>query len=139
MQVALKCPVFAFLPHDNMIYVFFRDDRLKSTSVQFLQKDGYRDSTILDCTGTLYTVQSAYKVKYRGLWGFNPLLKGRQIVVEFEFSPDVRTILVEEFKEDVIKRINKTREIWESAWDIDELVEEVKRSRSFEEIAELLK
>jgi len=139
MNATPMYPVFAFQRDDNMIYVFSEDRSLKSTSVDFLKNNGYEDSTIIDSSGTLYRIRSAYKVKYRGLWGFNPLLKGRQILVEFDYEPETGTISLEEFKKDVIRRIHKTKHIWQSAWDISELIDEVKESDSFEAIAMLLK
>ena len=48
MQVALKFPVFAFQDNDNMIYVFFEDSALKSTSTRTLREEGYNDVTIID-------------------------------------------------------------------------------------------
>lgn len=139
MQEELKFPVFAFQKNDNMIYVFFKERDLKSTSERFLDKSGFVGDTIVDITGNKFKIDKAFKVKYLGLWGFNPLLKGRQILVDFEYAPEVEKVLLSDFKKDIIHRIDKTKKNWKFGWDISELKEVVTNSSSFEEIANLLK
>ncbi len=139
MQVELKYPVFAFKKNDNMVYVFFKERDLKSTSIQILNTINFGNVTHIDSLGNKYKIKKAFKVKYLGLWGFNPLLKGRQILIDFEYAPAVEQVLLSDFKKDIIHRIDKTKRIWQSGWDINELKEAVLNSSSFEEIANLIK
>lgn len=134
----LEYPVFAFQKNDNMIYVFFIEDDLKSTNEDFLKKGGFKGNIIVDATGKTYKIKNAYKVKYLGLWGFNPLLKGRQILVDFEYEPETTQITLDNLKKDIIERIDKTKRIWQSAWDIDEFKKEIESSKTFRDTAHLL-
>lgn len=139
MQVELKFPVFAFRKNDNMAYVFFKERDLKSTSAQIFKTFDYENVTHIDSLGSKYRIKRAFKVKYLGLWGFNPLLKGRQILVDFDYAPEVEKVLLNDFKKEIIHRIDKTKRIWQSGWDISELKEAIANSSSFEKIAFLLK
>ncbi len=134
----LKYPVFAFHKNDNMIYVFFKEDDLKSTSEGFLNEGGFVGDSITDASGHKFKIKKAFKVKYLGLWGFNPLLKGRQILVDFEYESEVEKVTLDDFKKDILVRIDKKKQIWQSAWDISKLKEAIRNSLSFEEIAGLL-
>jgi len=139
MNRKLKFPVFAFQKNDNMVYVFFKDQDLKSTSTRFLRRNGFVGDTLIDSTGSIYEVKRAYQVKYLGLFGFSLIKKGRQILVDFEFDSDIKTITLSEFKDEIITRIEKKKSFWQSAWDIDELKEKIINSNSFREIANLVK
>jgi hypothetical protein len=140
MNIGLKFPVFAFQKNNNMIYVFYEERNLKSTSTRFLNRNGFVGDTLIDSTGSIYKIKRAYQVKYLGLFGFSLLKKGgRQILVDFEFDSDVKTITLSEFKDEIITRIEKKKSFWQSAWNIDELKEKIMNSNSFEEIANLVK
>ena len=92
MIIELNYPVFAFLKGDNMIYVFFDELSLKSTNTQILKTLKYEDICHVDSLGNKYKIDSAFKVKYLGLWGFNLLLKGRQILIDFDYKPSIDSI-----------------------------------------------
>ena len=139
MNKQLIFPVFAFQKNDNMIYVFFNEKNLKSTSTRFLKKNGFINDVIIDSQGYIYIIKKAFMIKYRGLLGYSLLLKGRQILVDFEFDKEVSSISLEEFKFDLINRINKTKHIWQSSYEIKELILKVNESNSFEDLAYLLK
>ncbi|GGH25180.1 hypothetical protein FAZ19_15845 [Sphingobacterium alkalisoli] len=139
MQVELSYPVFVLPRKSNMVYVYFKEKDLKSTSEELLQKLDYTNLDLIDVSGYMYKIKKVFKVKYLGLWGFNPLLKGRQILVDFEYAPEVEKVLLSDFKKDIIHRIDKTKQIWQPGWDMGELKEAVTNSSSFEEIADLLK
>ncbi len=134
----LQYPIFCFQKQDNFIYIFFKDNDLKSTSEGFLNEGGFVGDTIIDKTGQKFKIKKAYKVKNLGLWGFNPLLKSRHILVDFEYEPEVEKIALDDFKKDILARVDKTKKIWQSAWDIEELKNAIANSQSFEEIAVLL-
>ncbi|GAA5030093.1 hypothetical protein GCM10011506_18940 [Marivirga lumbricoides] len=139
MRIKLNYPVFAFRKDDNMIYVFFNDRDLKATNEQIFHEMKYNEIIHIDSLGNQYEIIGAFKVKYLGLWGFNPLLKGRQILIEFDYSSEVRNVSLEHFKTDLVNRINKTSSIWRAGWNTDELKERIKNANSFKEIAELVK
>jgi len=135
----LKYPVFAFQKNDSMIYVFFEDKDLKSTSVQFLNQNGFVGDTLIDLKGNIFKIKKAFKVKYIGLLGFSLLKKGRQILVDFEFDSEIKTISLSEFKKDIIERIKINKSYWEASWNIEDLIENINNSTSFESIAQFLK
>jgi|SRR5690606_4156769 len=139
MSKELRYPVIAVPRNDNMVYVYFREKELKSTSEELLRKLDYGNIELIDSSGHKYRIKKAFKVKYLGLWGFNPLLKGRQILIDFDYNPEVEQVALSDFKKDIINRVDKTKRIWQSGWDISELKEAITNSSSFEEIAYLLK
>ncbi len=139
MEVELNYPVIVLSRMDNMVYVYFNDKDLKSTSEELLKKLDYTNLELIDRFGCKYKINRAFKVKYLGLWGFNPLLKGRQILIDFEYDPEVQSVSLDDFKEEIIKRVEKKKRFWETSWDIDELKQKVNQSSTFSEIAELLK
>ena len=122
-----------------MIYVFFEDKDLKSTSVQFLNQNGFVGDTLIDLKGNIFKIKKAFKVKYIGLLGFSLLKKGRQILVDFEFDSEIKTISLSEFKKDIIERIKINKSYWEASWNIEDLIENINNSTSFESIAQFLK
>jgi hypothetical protein len=139
MQAKLKYPVIVLPKKDNMVYVYFKEKELKSTSEELLQKLDYTSLDLIDVSGLKHKIKRAFKVKYLGLWGFNPLLKGRQILIDFEYEPELEQVLLSDFKEKIIYRVDRTKQIWQSGWDINELKEAISNSSSFKEIANLLK
>ncbi|MGN7787360.1 hypothetical protein ACTJIJ_22690 [Niabella sp. 22666] len=70
--------------------------------------------------------------------GFNPLLKGRQILIDFELNSSIEHVRLEDVLQELIKRVEKNKGFWESAWDIEELKKRLQESRTFDEIANLL-
>jgi len=139
MKVELNYPIIALPKKDSMVYVYFNDKDLKSTSEDLLSKIDYTNLEIIDSLGHKYKINKAYKIKYLGLWGFNPLLKGRQILIDFEYDSEVQRVLLEDFKEEIIKRLDKKKKFWETSWDIQELKHKVSICPTFSAIAELLK
>jgi|LSQX01.3.fsa_nt_gb hypothetical protein len=139
MNTKLQFPVFAFQKNDNMIYTFFKERELKSTSTIILKTFDYKNVTLIDSNGNIYKIKQAYKLKYLGLFGFSLIKKGRQILVDYEFDSDIKTTTLSEFKDEIITRIEKKKSFWQSAWDIDELKLKILHCNSFEEIANLIK
>ncbi|WP_207534481.1 hypothetical protein [Desertivirga arenae] len=94
---------------------------------------------LVDRLGHKYKINKAFKVKYLGLWGLNPLLKGRQILIDFEYDPEIQSVSLDDFKEEIIKRLEKKKRFWETSWNVEELKQKVFNSPTFSGIAELLK
>lgn len=139
MQTELKYPVIVLPRGDNMVFVYFSEKELKSTSEELLEKVNYTNLDLIDAFGRKFKIKRAFKVKYLGLLGFNPLLKGRQILIDFEYEPEIEEVQLSDFKENIIYRIGKTKQIWKSGWNINELIESITNSVSFKEIAIFLK
>ncbi len=135
----LKFPVFAFQKNDKMIYVFLNNRDLKTTNTSILKEKGYNDITLIDSRSNVFKIKKAFKVKYTGLLGFSLLKKGRQILVDFEFDSEIKTISLLEFKKDIIDRIKQKKSYWEASWDIEDLIDYINNSTSFESIAQYLK
>lgn len=139
MEAELNYPVIVLSRKDDMIFVYFNDKDLKSTSEELLKKIDYTNLELIDRLGHKYKINKAFKVKYLGLWGFNPLLKGRQILIDFEYDPEMQSVSLDDFKEEIIKRLEKKKRFWETSWDVEELKQKVFDSPTFSGIAELLK
>jgi len=140
MRTHLSYPIFATKAKDNMVYVFFKEKDLKATSTSLLSKNVFKNVTLIDSQGNVFKIERAYKVKYLGLFGFSLLKKGgRQILVDFEFDSDVKTIELSEFKKEIINRIEIMKYFWQSAWDIDELKSKIMNCNTFVDIAYLIK
>lgn|SRR5690554_5334386 len=139
MQNELAYPIIVLPKKNNMVYIYFRDKDLKSTNEELLQKLDYSNLDLIDALGRKYKIKRVFKVKYLGLWGFNPLLKGRQILIDFEFDSNVENLRLRDVKDELIKRIEKNKHFWESAWDIKELKQKLQDSNTFEAIARLLR
>jgi len=135
----LRYPVITVPRNDNMVYVFLKEKDLKSTSEELLSKLDYRSIELIDSSGHKFRIKKAFKIKYLGLWGFNPLLKGRQILIDFEYEQEIEIVDLKDFKQEIISRMDKKKQIWQSGWDISELKSAILNSSSFEEIAHLLK
>ena len=136
----MKYPVIAIKKNDKMVYVFSKEKDLKSTNTELLDKDVFKNVVLIDSDGLAYQVDKAYKVKYLGLGGISLLKKGRQILVDFKFKGDPTAVKLEEFKHDVLERINNNKSFWQSSWgDLSELEREIRESDSFEEIANIIK
>ena len=138
-------PGFAFIPDDDMIYVFFKDTDIRRTTIDGL-KNGYNGWVLVDSEGKVFRIKRAFFVKYLGFYGWNPMVnlnpfsKGdRKISVDFEYESEIKKISLKALKTEVVTRINKRKEIWESAWEMKELQQEINNCNSFEEMAELLK
>ncbi|MBD3906404.1 hypothetical protein NAL32_20980 [Chryseobacterium sp. Ch-15] len=135
----IQYPIFVLQKGDDIIYVFSNEKYLKSTNTEIFEKLDYKDTVHIDSLGNKYKIDKAFKVKNIGLFGFNPLLKGKQILIDFEYESEVEKITLDDFKKDILARVDKTKKIWKSAWDIEELKNAISNSQSFEEIAVLLK
>lgn len=136
--MGLKYPIFVLQKGDDMIYVFSNEKDLKSTNTEIFENLDYKNSVHIDSLGNIHKIDKAFKVKNLGLFGFNPLLKGKQILIDFEYTSEVEKIALDDFKKDILARVDKTKKIWQSAWDIEELKNAIANSKSFEEIAVLL-
>ncbi|GAB3936073.1 hypothetical protein [Mucilaginibacter myungsuensis] len=139
MKVDLNYPIVLFRKNDNMIYVFFNDKDFKSTNEELLKKIDHKDLEVIDSSGLKYKIDRAYKVKYLGLWGFSLLLKGRQILIDYDFNTIVEQLSLENFKAEIIKRLEKKKGFWSSAWSLKELKQVIANCSSFAEIMSLLK
>ncbi|MGX5691518.1 hypothetical protein [Arcticibacter tournemirensis] len=139
MEAELNYPVIVLSRKDDMVYVYFNDKDLKSTSEELLKKLDYTNLDLIDRVGHKYKINKAFKVKYLGLWGFNPLLKGRQILIDFKYDPEVQCVSLDDFKDEIVKRLEKKKRFWEASWDVEELKQKVSHCPSFSGIAELLK
>jgi len=135
----LSYPIIVLSKNDNMVYVYFEEKDFKSTSEDLLKKIDYTALEIIDNLGDNYKIKKVYKVKLLGLWGYNPLLKGRQILIDFEYNSEVQKVSLESFKEEIIKKLEKKKKFWEASYNFKELKHSVYQSSSFSMIAKLLK
>ena len=139
MERELSFPVIVISNNDYRIFVYFSEKNLKATSKELLRKLDYTNLEIIDSLGNKFKIKRAFKVKYLGLWGYNPFLKGRQILIDFQYMPDAPIISLEDLKIDLIRRVEANRTLWQTGWDIKELVAAIYRCETFDSVAKLLK
>ena len=139
MKIDLEYPIIIIRNYDKMVYVYNDNKTFKSTSEDLLKKIDYTKLDIIDSLGYQYKIDKVFKVKYAGFWGFNPFLKGRQIVIDFEFNQEIRKVALDDFKGKIIERIDNNKNFWEIAWDIKELKQQLHLCSTFSEIAKLLR
>lgn len=75
-------PIMYFSESDPMLYVRESKKGFGYTSQDLLEEGIFNNLEFVDASGQVYKTIKAEKIRYRGLWGFNPLLKGRQIEVK---------------------------------------------------------
>jgi len=138
MKIEVQYPVLVFPSYEKMVYVFRKESGLTHTTVTLLKTIKYDGMEIVTSSGMKHTIKDAYKIKYLGFWGFNPMLKGRQILIDFNFYENPSRVDLPELKKRVMECVRANKDFWESAWDIKELVSEIESADSFEMVAELV-
>ncbi|MDM1380730.1 hypothetical protein [Myroides marinus] len=139
MELRLNYPVLLLSKSNNRIYVFTKEKDLKSTNEELFGKINYSNYYVVDELGLKYTINNAFKVKNCGLFGFNPFLKGKQILIDFEFSSQIDKLLLDTIKQELVQRIEQDKNYWKLNWNIQELEAKIISSKTFKEIYLLLK
>jgi hypothetical protein len=129
----MEYPILIIKKSDPMIYIYKDYDSMRKTSEELFEENIWKDAEIYDANSQKYYVIDEKKVGLRGLWGWNPLLKGKSIWVDFTFSDGI-TFDLEKLKEELILKIKKKKQYWEASWDIEELIEKVKTESNFKKI-----
>lgn len=135
----MKFPLIGLVENDDMIYVIEDPKVLTSTSEEIFNQGVLPNEKYIDSEGYIYKVKSIQKIGNAALWGWNPLLKGKQIKIKTEYFPATERMELDQFKTTIITRVNKKKKFWESAWDISELIEKIDNAKSFKEIIKFLK
>ncbi|SEJ29583.1 hypothetical protein SAMN04488018_12244 [Myroides marinus] len=139
MELRLNYPVLLLSKSNNRIYVFTKEKDLKSTNEELFGKINYSNYYVVDELGLMYTINNAFKVKKCGLFGVNPFLKGKQILIDFEFSSQIDKLLLDTIKQELVQRIEQDKDYWKLNWNIQELEAKIISSKTFKEIYLLLK
>ena len=63
-----------------------------------------RGVEFVDATGRVFAVEHVHKTGYRGLWGWNPLRKGRQVRVRFALQEN-GPVALEAFKQTLLAQL----------------------------------
>jgi hypothetical protein len=135
----LNYPVFATNTKHNMIYVFFKEKDLKSTSTDLLNKNIFNGVVLIDSKGDTYKIKKVHIVKYIGFYGFSLLKKGRQVLVDFEYENEKSIFELSDFKQYIVLKIENSRRFYDSSMTKSELKSEILNCSSFEEVANLIK
>lgn len=128
----IKYPVIAFAK-GGVIHFARNEDDLIICSTRGLKTGFYNGLNIIDSEGNSFVVQEAKKVGYAGfLWGFS-LIFGQRIRVELIFRDAKKYYSMEDFKEKILKQLNKNKHFWNSGGNFEELAEMIKSGNSFKE------
>lgn len=145
----MNFPIFVFgktdqknmIGEENMIYAIKDAKSLNITKLYVVKSGYFVNQEIVDSLGYVYKVKNVEFVKFVGIGNFLPFLGNKRIVeVSFTYQDNVDTITLNNFKKRIIPMIEKMKDYWEEGYgDVEELNELIMNSKSFEEIADLLK
>ena len=91
--------------YDAMIYIYRDSKSLTTTSEELVKNNVWSNCEIIDSQGYLYEILDVKTVGSTGLWGWNPLIKGRGVRVAFNFSP-AQHLALDEIKQRITQHIN---------------------------------
>jgi hypothetical protein len=135
----MEFPVLGLVDNDDMLYVYENNDPLTKTSKELYERGILPNERYIDSRGDIYKVKKVINLGFRGLWGFNLLLKGRQIKIKMEFFPVTERFELGNFKNLILDRVEKKRTFWENTWSIAELRQKIVDTTSHKEVMELIK
>ena len=130
----LRFPVVGIRSNDPMVYFFAQAAELETTSEQLLGQGVFRGVEFVDTTGRVFTVKHVHKTGYRGLWGWNPLRKGRQVSVRFTLQEN-DLVALEAFKQTLSAQVLASPHTVNRA----DLLRAVRDAANFHEIIRLFK
>lgn len=134
----MNFPILCLKEKDNMVYYFESVKSLEYTSDELFKAGVFKGVKYIDAIGMKYHILETQKIGYVGLWGWNPLLKGRQIKVRHKFSESEK-VNIDNLKDELITKVKKHRQYWSESWDINELVMKIYEANSFIEVIKLFK
>lgn len=104
-------PAIQIFINDNIIYGCENYKDYYRSSLSLMNK--LKGSVLIDCEGTKFVVKDVKKVGWGTiLWGYNPLMKGRLVKVDFEYA-EVSKLSWHEFKNIILDKLgHKTNPIW---------------------------
>lgn len=135
----MKYPILGLVENDNMIYIFENDDQFHSTFMELFNDCIQFKVKYIDSRGDIYRVEDVINLGYKGFYGYSLILKGRQIKIKTEFFPVTESINLEDLKIMVIGKIWEKQSFWKESWDIDELINKVTTSITYNQLFLLLK
>jgi len=118
----------------NHIEFVNNDDELKKCNYRALKTGYYNGLTLIDSDSTKYRVQNAKKIGTTGIfWGLN-LFKGQQLKVELTIDEKTEPVELNEFRELLIKAINKDKYFWDSDGNLRQRIEFIGKASSIKEV-----
>jgi hypothetical protein len=42
-------------------------------------------------------------------------------LIDFEYNSDIEPITLDDFKREILARVDRTKKVWQSGWDVEEL------------------
>jgi hypothetical protein len=135
-NILLKYPIICLSKKNHMIYLYSNYSDMRKTSEDLLGI--WSDVKIIDSQGLEFKINEVKKTGLRGIFGWNPLLKGKSIYVDFVFS-DGKNVDFVTLKNEIINRVEKTKQFWKEAWSIKELKNAINEAKTFEELISLFR
>ncbi len=137
MKATLKYPIFKFSPNENMVYIFWKEN--KTTQLALLNKcKGWKGKIVIDSTGTKYIVKRSYMTGWKGIHGFTGMNTG-MISYETEYEDTTESFSLRQLQERIAERYPKGWWFEEECWDsVDDFRQTIFACKSFEELAETM-
>lgn len=129
-----KFPIIHLLKNDNRIYALRTDKQFYRAGYDLLGI--FKDSIVIDSQGNYYLITEAVKRKWgTWLWGFNPMVKGRIVIVDFLIN-DSKRISLEELKELILSQLEHKPipSFWYNQSNISSLKSRVEQAATYEEM-----
>lgn len=138
MKAELQYPIFHLSPQDNMVYVFWRKNRV--TTPEFLNENGGgAGEEVVDATGTKYTIRRCYMTGWCGLRGYTGSSLQRTIRYETDYEDSTEPYSLRQLQGWIAEHYPRTRWFPEEGWNgAADFRRTVFGCKSFEELALLL-
>lgn len=133
MENSIKYPAI-ILDRNNTVEIIKSNDDLTSCSDKALKNGFYKGLVIIDSSGKSLKIINAQKNKIKKF----SIFLNHIISVDLEYDSKVINFSVSQFKEKIISMIEKKKGFWSSAWDINELKDEIDKAENYEDVMQLL-
>ncbi len=105
----LTFPVLALKEADKRIYAFSDKNKLTRTSIELLNKNIFRDTSIIDSNGGKFSIVKIIKKSWgTPFGGYSPFWKGRLINIDFELKLEGK-VSIDDLKKDLLEKIKENK------------------------------
>jgi hypothetical protein len=130
-------PVISF-SKGNVVDFAKSSNELTQCNKRALKNGFFKNLLIVDCSGTSFKVKDATKIGTVGLfWGYDFFLD-QKIRVAINFHHETETILLESFKDKILKIFKKDEYFWNSDGELEERTSFVQNANTHGEIIKRL-
>jgi hypothetical protein len=135
---SIKFPIIVLKKGDSMVYTFSNKLSFTRTSEELLKIGIWDNCEIIDSNQISTTITDVRVCGYTGLWGWNPFLKGKGIIVDFDFSNE-KQIDLEVVKQRVTLHTTQRSTNVETDLQLNDILQNLLLAKSIEEIVLILR